>query len=288
MDLVAEATLHGRRETTYLVLAAMVFVAMASLILFEPSRVIDVSAVFPDLHLPIAALVPVGVLPFALSFVAIILICELYGSRRATALVWVGLLATVALLGLMRGADLVDRRATFTSSFAFAGGSAVAQLCYLTVFEVMRRRARGGHLWLRLNVSMVVAQVAGWATFGAIHIGHARWVGGELQTSTLTALAIGSAAYTVVCMLVLTIPVMIAARSLALFLRVDRAVHAETVSEQPRSAPPRATPRLPPALIIEGDDAEPELPRRRRVRASIQPFSSAEMQFFADGDQLAD
>jgi hypothetical protein len=58
--------------------------------------------------------------------------------------------------------------------------------------------------------------------------------------------------------------------------------------------------RLPPAQVVD-DGAVPEAPifdqdiippserrRRRAAQPSVQPFSSAEMQFFREGDLLAE
>src|SRR5262245_25101261 len=100
-DVLAEARVHGRREATFLVLAAIFLVTAASLVVIGASRVIDPSALLaeiaPDRELPFAIQVPLGVLPFALGCLALTLVCELYGRRRAAVLVGIGLIATVAL-----------------------------------------------------------------------------------------------------------------------------------------------------------------------------------------------
>jgi uncharacterized PurR-regulated membrane protein YhhQ (DUF165 family) len=291
-DFLPEATLHGRREATYLVLAAMFLVTTATLIVFEPSRMIDVAKLLPAIELPTAMVIPVGVIPFALSFVAITLVFELYGRRRATAVVWVGLFASLALVGLMRLADVVDRGNTFVSSFALAGGCAVAHACNALLFDVLRQRTRGRVLWLRFTASIVFAQLAGWVAYGAIQLGFASSVGGTIDHAMLGALAIGSAVCTVVCAVALMIPGVIAARGLALFLRIDRTGTTEKDEDPYERMTLDATPqrRLPPAVIVDdGSDGVPvAIPRRRAARPSIQPFSSAEMRFFSEGDQLTE
>ncbi len=66
-DLISEAALHGRREATYLALAALFLVATVALIALGTSRPIDLSsmiaAVVPDVELPVAMVLPVGVIP---------------------------------------------------------------------------------------------------------------------------------------------------------------------------------------------------------------------------------
>src|SRR5215471_16342344 len=65
-DLVAEERLHGRREGTFLILAAMFLVASAGLVLLGTNRVIDLSAliaaVIPGAELPIALSLPLAVI----------------------------------------------------------------------------------------------------------------------------------------------------------------------------------------------------------------------------------
>src|ERR1043165_4783441 len=99
-DVLGEARLHGRREATFLTLAAIFLVTTASLVVLGASRVVDPSEVLasiaPDRALPIAMQIPLGVLPFALGSPALPLVGELYGRRRATVLAGIGL---VAMLG---------------------------------------------------------------------------------------------------------------------------------------------------------------------------------------------
>ncbi|MGH2898564.1 MAG: hypothetical protein ACRDMZ_07805, partial [Solirubrobacteraceae bacterium] len=68
-DVLGEARLHGRREATFLALAAIFLVTTASLVVLGASRVVDPSEVLasvaPDRAFPIAMQIPLGVLPFA-------------------------------------------------------------------------------------------------------------------------------------------------------------------------------------------------------------------------------
>src|SRR5262245_25949257 len=81
--LLPEALLHGRREATFLVLAALFFVATTALITLGMTREVDLSALLasisPSIEVPTALLVPLGALPFALALIANALVCELLG-----------------------------------------------------------------------------------------------------------------------------------------------------------------------------------------------------------------
>src|SRR5688572_20617470 len=75
--------LHVRREATFLVLAGAFVAAAVALPLLGVERVIDLSAELGEPALPTRLLVPLGALAFPLTFLAVDLVCELYGRRRA-------------------------------------------------------------------------------------------------------------------------------------------------------------------------------------------------------------
>jgi uncharacterized PurR-regulated membrane protein YhhQ (DUF165 family) len=290
-ELVAEEKLHGRREATFLVLAAVFLVTAAALVVLGTSRIVDPSVLLaellPDRELPIAMQIPFGVLPFALGALALTLVCELYGRRRAMALFGIGLIATLGLAGLMRFADQVDGAdAAFGPAVGFAACMLVAYLLYVPLFDALRWRMVGRHLWLRLLVLSVVAQLVGWTVFGLASYGYASIIApGTVDAAPTIALATGSALYTLAAIALLTLPIALIARGLALFLRVARHDNDDDADydddgardddrdvDEPIVLTRR---RLPPAQIIDDD-------------AMVQPFSSAEMQFFREGDQLAE
>lgn len=312
-DVIGEARLHGRREATFLALAAIFLVTTAALAVLGTSRIVDPSdvlaAVAPDRAFPIAMQVPFGVLPLALGCLALTLVAELYGRRRATVLAGIGLVAMLALAGLMRLADQVDGNAAmFGPALGFAGGYLVSQLIYVPLFDAMRWRMAGRHLWLRLLVLSVVAQLAGWAVFGVATYGALSALSPDapIDSAAIVALATGSALYTLAAIALLTLPVALLARGLALFLRVARHDgdedddEADGADEDDDDAPIELVRRrLPRAQIVDEHEAAPEgqiedddaplgSRRRRRAVPSVQPFSSAEMRFFQEGDQLAE
>ena len=262
-DLVSEAQLHGRREATSLVLAATFFVATISMLVYGVRSVIDVGALLPQIELPVALQIPFGVVPFALAFVVVAMTCELLGRRRATALVSVGWLASSMALGLVRLADVIDGRGvSFNPTLGLATCSALALVVHVLVFDALRTRMQGRAFSLRLVVSTMAAQVVGWAAFAAVMF--------ATEHADTTPLVLGSALYLAGSVVLLTLPALVVARFLRLFLRVGRFE------------------RLPPAMIVEDLVEDEPRPRRRAQRASIHPYSSAEMRFFTEGDQLAE
>ena len=275
-EMVAEVKLHARREATFLAFATMFVVAVTVAVVLGTSRMIDVSAliagVAPDLHLPVQLALPFGVVPAALGFVAVMMACELYGRRRASALVTAGMIAMGLLVGLAQLADLADGKgASFGAAVAIAAGMLFGHACNLIVFDALRRRMFGRRIVLRAILSTIVAQPVGWAAFGTVL--YLMGATSPADIDALTAVALGSTVYTIAGVIVLAIPVAILVRPLALFLRVARFEDA-SISH------------LPPALIVE-DEPAPR-PRRRAARASIEPYSSAEMRFFTEGDQLVE
>jgi hypothetical protein len=180
----------------------------------------------------------------------------------------------LGLVALMLACELYGRRATTLvwaalfacaamAGLAYAAGAwvvplavvaAVAHVATLVVFASLRRALAGRHVALRAVIAAMIAQGMAWAAFAAL-----------LRDNAIAPVALGGAAYGLAATIVLAIPLAIAARVLRLYLRVGR----PTV-----------------AIDFEDDEVIP-LVRRRGPRATLQPYSSAEMRFFRDGDELA-
>jgi uncharacterized PurR-regulated membrane protein YhhQ (DUF165 family) len=293
-DLLPESTLQARREGTFLWLSAMFFIATAALVLLGMSRMIDASALLariaPSVHLPIALLVPLAVIPFALSFIASSMTFDLFGGRRATRLVWIGLLASLALVGVMRGADVLDGGDAFVISLALTACYLVAHVFNLLAFAAVRTR----RFFLRVNVASVIAQAAGWSAAALVLQASGRYLATPLTAQQIIAVTAGAAAASTLCVFVLAIPAAIANSALLVALRVGSDLVAaddeyeDAVPEhnyQPAFAQGSVARKLP-AMLVEEDDVVllDEAARRRTLRGQIQPFSSAEMRFFSEGD----
>ena len=119
--------------------------------------------------------VPAGVLAYPFTFLATDLICELYGKKRAQALVWVGFAMNFFMLGLMMlghylkdASGISGATSTFESVYEFMIGNVIASMiAYLIaqsvdvkLYHFWKNLTKGKHLWLRNNLSTVVSQLA--------------------------------------------------------------------------------------------------------------------------------
>lgn len=294
-ELLPEEMLHGRREATFLTLAAIFLVATTALLVLGTSRIVDVSGllarVAPDVELPFALLLPLAVVPFAASFVASALVCELLGRRRASALVWVGFVASVAMVGLMRVADLLDGGDAFGTSLALLACYAIAHASHLAVFDRLRPRVPARRrVFLRTTIAALIAQPLGWAAFGAVLFYGRGHVVTAIAPETIIGFAATAAICSFACVLVLAIPAALVAHGLSLALRVGRDLFAQDEDEDDEHvfAEGSVARKLPPALIVDDDPDGPaslrEAPRMRQIKA----FTSAEMRFFSEGDAATD
>jgi uncharacterized PurR-regulated membrane protein YhhQ (DUF165 family) len=242
------------------VLASCFLVATLSLFVLGQSHFIDLDAVIarlaPDLELPVALQLPVGVLPTVVGFAAVMLVCELYGRPRAAWLVAIGLFGGAAITGVMFAADLVDGKdVTFGPVLSIASYYVAGHITSIAAFDALRHRTGGKHLWLRVIISSLIAQPFGWLVFGAIMYGYVDLV--------IPASVLGAALFTTMCLVVLAVPLALVARALSLFLRISR---HEVGFE-----------------IVQDDDRAPQL-----TRAPILPFSKSELRFFTEGDRLGE
>jgi uncharacterized PurR-regulated membrane protein YhhQ (DUF165 family) len=292
--VLTEAVLHRRRERTFLVLAALFVGATAVMAILGTSQVIDVtyaiSYVVPDLAVPFDLGLPLGVLAFPIALFAVNLVCELYGRRRANALVVIGLLTTLPIAGLGYLAARLDNvDASFGPVLALTSCYAVAHLANLVLFDGLRRLMNGRHPLVRKTISTVFAQVGGWTAFAFVSYGYAVYVTGQDASVAdgIAIVAVGSVIYVVAFALVDLIPFAIAARSLELYLRVDGAGEGDVVEPDDRaSSGPSLVGRLPPALIVEPADSGPVL--ARPVHPSLQLYTTGERRFFTEGEELSE
>lgn len=174
-----------RRQRVFLVLAGIFLGTLSLLNILGISRFLDLS--FTVFGLPIPMVVAVGVLPYPVTFICTDLVSELYGRKRATELVWMGLAVNAWVVFLLwiggvlpgvAGAETVDATtgevldaeghpAVFfvIRDFAFATVTASmaaylsAQWCDVQLFHLWKWLTKGKHLWLRNNGSTLVSQL---------------------------------------------------------------------------------------------------------------------------------
>ena len=171
-----------RRQRVFLVLAGVFLGTLSLLNILGISRFVDLS--FSVFGLGIPMVVAVGVLPYPVTFLCTDLLSELYGRRRATEVVWMGLALNVWIVfllwigGALPGFETVDatgapapdaagRLPVFYEIRALAFGAVTAsmiaylaaQWCDVQLFHFWKRITRGRHLWLRNNASTLVSQL---------------------------------------------------------------------------------------------------------------------------------
>lgn len=283
-DLIAPTTLHGRREGTFLVLAALYLVATLALPLwFASSWVVDLSGLPFDIAG--ATELTVGVIVFPIALIAGQLVCELYGTRRAGMLVLMG---TLASLAVVTGEWLTVTDYPLALALPLVAATTATNALNVIVFAGATRALDGRALWLRSFLATPVALLVGWSAFTAA------WVGLGLDVNDAIVMASAPCLYACACALVGTIPLVIARRALGAYLRIGG-----------REAPPidhslvAPRRRLPQALIVED---EPNMLATRALRPQHLPFTTAEgpnvhpkgkpfttgeIEFFREGDEMA-
>lgn len=252
---IEASALHARRERVFLVLAGVFLGSMTMLNILGVSRFIDLSFTVFGLQIPMA--LAVGVLPYPVTFLCTDFIGELYGRRRATFVVWVGLLLNVWVVAfLWLGGALPPPVAidpatglppTDAYDFAFfrirmlTMGAVVAsmiaylaaQMCDVFLFHFWKRLTRGRHLWLRNNGSTLVSQFVD--TFAVITITHFYAKGLPIDASQALWpqlwLFIGSSyVFKLVVALLDTIPFYAGVRYLSGYLEIDPMAESEAES----------------------------------------------------------
>ena len=167
-----------RRQRVFLVLAGLFLGTLSLLNVLGISRFVDLSFTIFGLQIPM--IVAVGVLPYPVTFLCTDLLSELYGRKRATEVVWMGLVLNVWIVFLLwiggalpgvAGAENVDpttgelmpdaagRLPAFFEIRALAFGAVAAsmiaylsaQWCDVQLFHFWKWLTKGRHLWLRNN-----------------------------------------------------------------------------------------------------------------------------------------
>lgn len=291
---LTEEQLHARREATFLVLAGTFLVAAAVLPVLGMSRIIDLSGLVPGVELPVALLLPVGVLAFPLSFTAGNLVCELWGRRRASAMVWVALFLGLGLLGLLAVTDGVPDAGGRTGDsvapgLAFVACTFVGHMFNVQAYHALRRQSRGRHLWLRRNVSALIGLIAGWVIFALVMYTYAVQVA-ELPSDEaarqVAAVALASGGYCMAFALADTVPLVLLARALTVFLRLGRLEsERDSYAEGPTAGLSESSPRRRAAVVVDTATPPPPPPPGRAGRIS-KGFNTVERRFFTEGEEL--
>ena len=183
---LTEHELHRRRERVFLILSGLFLGTLAMLNILGITRFIKLFEIDfdPTTDGMTVFAVAVGVLPYPLTFLCTDFISELYGRRRANAVVWVGLILNLWVMlilwigGALPGFETLDANGELmvdaagrlpvfyeVRTLAFGAVAAsmiaylVAQLVDVQVFHFWKRLTKGKHLWIRNNGSTLVSQL---------------------------------------------------------------------------------------------------------------------------------
>ena len=235
-----------RRELVFIILSGVFLGTLAVFNVLGISRQIDLS--FEIFGRTIPFIVFVGVLPYPITFLCTDFISELYGKKRATMVVWVGLLLNIWVIFIMwlggalpphpelldGGLPAIDdpnrtffqiRKWTFGATLGSMIAYLTAQFVDVHVFHALRRLTKGKMLWLRNNGSTLTSQMVDsiavvtitylWAS-DAIMIKT-----GETVAHGLIILILSNYVFKMVSALIDTIPFYIGTKWLSKYLKLD-------------------------------------------------------------------
>jgi uncharacterized PurR-regulated membrane protein YhhQ (DUF165 family) len=273
--VLTDSRLHARRESSFLLLAGLFLASAATLPLLAAGQLVDLSRLFGGAELPLRPLLPAGALAFPLTFIALDLVTESFGRRRASALALVSLLLNLGLLGIARLADSLAAApagSEVTPALALIACGFAAHALHVQIFELLRWRTRGRGLALRHLTASLVAQLGGWAIFAGILYADPASGGGSIDLADpRIQLTLTGVAYTLAVLVVATLPLWLVASGLAIYLRIPR--HPSTRNDLETSAPGV------PAFLSK--------PRKARSTRASQPFTNSEVDFFTKGEEEA-
>lgn len=177
----SSAIIDQRRERVFLLLAGLFLGTLGIINLLGLSRFVDLSITLWGYNIPL--MIPLGVLPYPITFLCTDIISEFYGKARANLLVWVGLGVNIWILlilwlgGILPPDVALDPHTHLPSpthsDFAFfkmrlfTVGSVIgslvaylaAQLLDVHLYHFWKKVTNGKHLWLRNNGSTLISQM---------------------------------------------------------------------------------------------------------------------------------
>ena len=164
-----------RRRVVLLLLSAIFISSMTMLNLLGTSRFLDLSFSFFGVEIPM--ILAVGVLPYPRTFLCTDIISEVYGEKKASELVWAGLIVNLWLGIILWLGGIIPSYTTsnlsIDSNDAFMTIRALslstitasmvayffAQYSDVKIFHLLKKYTKGKKLWLRNNVSTMVGQL---------------------------------------------------------------------------------------------------------------------------------
>ena len=241
-----EPHIKRRREVVFIILSGFFLGTLASFNILGISRQIDLS--FSLLGWDVPFVVFVGVLPYPITFLCTDFISELYGKKRATTVVWVGLLLNIWVVFIMwvggalpphpevfaDGLPAIDdpnriffqlRRWTVSATIGSMIAYLTAQFVDVHIFHALKKLTKGKMLWVRNNGSTLTSQMVDsiavitityFTARNAIHISP-----GDTVFHGIIILILSNYIFKMVSALLDTIPFYIGTRLLSRYLQID-------------------------------------------------------------------
>lgn len=176
IEIVIMSSHFGKRqEQTYIALAGIFLGTLGIINILGLSRFVDLSFSFNQWTIPMV--VPLGVLPYPITFFCIDLISEFYGKERASWVVWVGLLVNIWIFFILWLAGTLPphiegmpptshpdypffkmRLLTMSAIIGSMIAYLFAQFLDIRIFLFCKKLTKNKHLWLRNNLSTCISQ----------------------------------------------------------------------------------------------------------------------------------
>jgi hypothetical protein len=255
-----------RREMVFIILSGMFIGSLAMLNILGISRLIDLTFTIFGAEIPF--IVFVGVLPYPITFLCTDFISEFYGKRRATMVVWVGLLLNIWVLFILwvggvlppvpemvaeNGLPALDdpnrtfyeiRKLTFGATIASMIAYLTAQFVDVQVFHFLKKLTKGKHLWLRNNGSTLTSQMVDSFAVVLITYYHTHAIQipeGQSVMKILTILILSNYVFKMSSALIDTIPFYIGVKYLSRYLDMNPISEYNKKPEQEESIKVKAS-----------------------------------------------
>lgn len=242
----SRSKIEKRREVVFILLSGFFLGTLAIFNILGISRQIDLS--FSIFGLDIPFVVFIGVLPYPITFLCTDFISELYGKKRATMVVWTGLLLNIWVIFILwLGGALPPHPQLGPDGLPFAGdpertffqirlwtfsatiGSMIAyltaQIVDVQVFHFLKKLTKGKALWLRNNGSTLTSQMVDSVAVVTITWFFARDAiriePGETTTHAITILILSNYFFKMVSALIDTVPFYYGTKALSKYLQID-------------------------------------------------------------------
>lgn len=160
------STLSPREEKIYLMISGIFLGTLGIINILGLSRLIDLSFSLGPWTFPLS--IPLGLLPYPLTFLCTDIISELFGKARANRVVWMGFIVNIwvffivwlggILPGSVSPSFFTIRSLAMSSIIGSMIAYLIAQLLDVHIFHVLKDFTKGKHLWLRNNVSTFMSQ----------------------------------------------------------------------------------------------------------------------------------